>query len=657
MRFSEFGLLTEMLLGEVNMSPKALKQMASSIPARAGMEFEMIVPNVASDDDDDELERDYEPDERASSFDQIEDFFNDGDYNSRRDVQRLIEDLQSDYSEWFMEQMDEEWNQEKEDLFRGYFEGEMTEEMAEDAGFDSVEEAIDFMIEQAIENQNSHYEQVYEEFREDYESNYWVDYQATWLRENYRFMSDVERGYDITWPYWTSPNQGGEVDVSTVADEFESVIGRPVTHGSYHSGSRTQTDNYRVEGDSSLNPYDSADAGLEFISPPLTIAEMFSDLEKVITWAKSKGCYTGGSSGTGLHMNISIEGRDSKDLDYVKLALFLGDEYVLKEFGREANYYCESAMKIIKKVIINQPDRAKSALEEMRTNLGYRASAIIHNRATSKYTSINVKDGYVEFRSPGGDWLNADINKLKDTMLRFVVALDIATDPDKYKNEYGKKLYNAIKPTEFQYYDPKDPANLKQPTKFVDKPGKGLVQVAKVDSLHTKDYMSLLDLFSKMSSGEVSENYFRNAINVVRNNWMIDKGKNPRKQNGINLFWIVTDATGRHSIELVADSKEDALAKAADEWGVQPHHPMMQGATVKLRPEAVDLPPPRPDEVSALPAGNTRFRVFQVDTPNQTEGTFIARTGDEAGIRQQFMRRLADWGFDSTPEDFGYEPV
>jgi hypothetical protein len=98
-----------------------------------------------------------------------------------------------------------------------------------------------------------------------------------------------------------------------------------------------QPGKYVVEPDGSLNPNNDDDLGLEFVSPPLPIDEMLSDLEKVKAWAKQRGCYT--NSSTGLHINISVPNFDPAKLDYVKLALLLGDKYVLDQFGRSSNTY------------------------------------------------------------------------------------------------------------------------------------------------------------------------------------------------------------------------------------------------------------------------------------------------------------------------------
>jgi hypothetical protein len=50
----------------------------------------------------------------------------------------------------------------------------------------------------------------------------------------------------------------------------------------------------------------------------------------------------------------------------------------------------------------------------------------------------------VEFRQPGGDWLNISPKQLISTLNRFVVALEIACDPTKYQEEYAKKLYRLL---------------------------------------------------------------------------------------------------------------------------------------------------------------------------------------------------------------------
>ena len=79
MRARDFLTLDSTLLNEVKMSPVYLKQLAKGIDAAAGMEFEMIVPNVSGSAG--ESEPDYGEDERTYSIDNVLGFFGDGYWN------------------------------------------------------------------------------------------------------------------------------------------------------------------------------------------------------------------------------------------------------------------------------------------------------------------------------------------------------------------------------------------------------------------------------------------------------------------------------------------------------------------------------------------------------------------------------------------------
>ena len=458
MRFKQFknnkpAQVNEEDLLEISMKPSILRQLAADINAKAGMEFEMIVPNVAGDEDYDNLEPDWDSDESSRSFSNIEDFFYDGDYNGRREVQRMIERMQEKFYEWADVKIDQDWVEEQFDMVKewvinnvqdedildfGEYDDEDREKFAEDPEFRT--KVIKDYVDNAIEDQTSDYDAAREEYMDDMRGD--VN-ESEWLDEEYPTMSDIANGFDINWPHYYNPNTG-DTDIDSVADSFKDDIGKPVVaSSSYHSAKRNDTD-YIVEPDSSLEASGS-DGGLEFISPPMPVDEMFSDMDKIVNWANNYGCYTNNS--TGLHMNISVPNMSTAKLDFVKLALLMGDEYVLGQFGRIANSYAKSAMKLVRDRVAQRPEDAEAMLGQMKEHLGALASKVIHSGETTKYTSINTKDGYVEFRSPGGDWLddyNSDKGKIENTMLRFVVALDAAMDPEKYRQDYLKKLYKLL---------------------------------------------------------------------------------------------------------------------------------------------------------------------------------------------------------------------
>jgi hypothetical protein len=321
-----------------------------------------------------------------------------------------------------------------------------------------IEDRVDELMGNTDSNEyQSAYDQARQEMEDDFRNGGDGD-QAAWLSDiGIGDMQDAERQWGFDWPHMYDANEGnggGDADVDQVADDFYGATGYEARGFSgYHSGSRSQQQEqgyFIIEPDASIDA-NQGDAGLEFISPAMPLKDGLTMLKKVKQWAKLAGCYTNKS--TGLHMNISVPNMTTDNLDYVKLALFLGDEYVLQEFGRQYNTYAKSAMKIVKEKIQANPENATELLAKMKEHLGAAASKLVHSGVTQKYTSINTKGNYVEFRGPGGDYLNEDIPKLVNTALRLAQSLRIATDESAYKQEYAKKLYKLISP-EGEWTDP-----------------------------------------------------------------------------------------------------------------------------------------------------------------------------------------------------------
>jgi hypothetical protein len=471
MRHYEY--LSEDELFEINMSPSNLQKLAKDIPqAKFGLEFEMIVPNTNADDGDAEYENDYDYDERARSFRGIYDFFTGGDgNNSRRDVQGMIDALQEHYNDWANEKRWEDWNNNGYDFFVEYAEDLFDAEDAEEDARDEiateypdldpdseeftekvaalVEDRKDTWLREEWENQG----RIYDDARESWEDGAdWPD-EDDWLeQEGYRYMSDLEsfgHDHDVYWPHQTA-SSSGDTDMEEVAESIGAALGVEVKVGGYHNISRANQESegfWILETDGSLQGDSSDDAGLELVSPPLTLDRMKEAVKRVAEWAESYGAYTGKSNKTGLHMNVSVPGYSQNKLDFVKLALLLGDNHILKEFDRVNYTYAKSSFDLLSGKLKGNPDLAKKAMATMKGHFDMAASKALHSGSTDKYTSINVKDNRVEFRGPGGDYLKmfeTNPNKLFAPMMRFAVALDAAIDPTKYRDEYQKKLYKFL---------------------------------------------------------------------------------------------------------------------------------------------------------------------------------------------------------------------
>lgn len=255
----------------------------------------------------------------------------------------------------------------------------------------------------------------------------------------------------------------GEKDVNdrtlqTLADELSGVLGvKTAVSPGYHLTKR-DSETWIFEPDSSIEPNDSEerDLAIEIVSPPMALNQAVKIMPRFFAWAKKRGAYANES--TGFHMSVSMPDHSAASLDYAKLALLMGDQYVLEQFGRVANDFAESAVeKIQNKSRRLTPKLVQEMFDTMRKNLSSEATKYIAvSGGFGKYISIHPKQKYVEFRSAGGvDYFN-NIEKIQNTLLRYARALSAAMDPDAERREYAKKLYKLITGTETRtVQDPK----------------------------------------------------------------------------------------------------------------------------------------------------------------------------------------------------------
>jgi hypothetical protein len=350
-----------------------------------------------------------------------------------------------------------------------------------------------------------------------------------------------------------------------------------------------------VEPDGSLEPDDTNDQGLEFVSPPLPIDDILSDLNKVKAWAKEYGCYTNDS--TGLHINISVPNYSRENLDFVKLALLMGDEYILDLFGRVGNTYAKSAMKLVKEKVRENPDAAKQLLDKMKGNLDALATKAIHSGITSKYTSINTKDGHIEFRSPGGDWLDDNFDKIENTLLRFTVAMSAALNPDAYRQEYQKKLYKLLTA------DQKDSDTIKY--------------------------------FAQYAAGELPKAALRSFVKQAQLERKVKRGETINQK----MWWSVTNPPQSSAgIEVVATSKEEAIAQALGPDGYPGWANTRQSVVAK---------PLRPFEDTSLDKPFV-WKVQGTDSPYQRQGIEVVAFSELEAMQK--ARRRWNLNIGTTPE-------
>ena len=281
----------------------------------------------------------------------------------------------------------------------------------------------------------------------------------SWLTDNARVDSQVSTYFDFDPnKVWTelSLSDYDDDDWDDEDDEnydqatkilvpaLEQTTGRKVqVFHSYHEKTKNMTDWY-IEPDGSLEASDEGDASAEIVSPPMPAMEAVGALKNFYGLAQQLMLYT--NSTTGLHINVSIPGK----LDVLKLATFLGDQYVLKYFGREENSYAKSAEKAIAQrapssgAVTVEPQKSKkpNALGQQRTTVSLdmkKLNAIAKDATQGHTDSISNNGKYFSFRHAGGNYL-ADLPGIYNSVGRFIRAMIIASDPALYRQEYLAKV-------------------------------------------------------------------------------------------------------------------------------------------------------------------------------------------------------------------------
>jgi hypothetical protein len=308
--FAEFSEEQDNLF-EITMSPTSLKKLSAQTGALAGMEFEMIVPG-AGDDDDGDQEPDYDFDQRCRSIQDARDFFYDGDFNSRRDIERMSDRMQDDYAEWLYERLDTDFTNESEYLISEWVANNVDESEwnPDDLEGEARQEALDeFIANVDADPSGDYYQQALDEYREENQDSY---DESDWLdAEDLDLMSGVENAYNRSAGRIGAAQAAAKSvlkKLPTVSKPLSVVMFKPavVITVAELNGPAQKACTTLWNLTASLDPDDSDAQGLEFVSPPLPIEELLSDLNKVKAWADKTGCYTNDS--TGLHINVSVPG-------------------------------------------------------------------------------------------------------------------------------------------------------------------------------------------------------------------------------------------------------------------------------------------------------------------------------------------------------------
>lgn len=596
MRYDDFKFneLHEAMYGKNFLKNFANSQEAQGI--RFGFEAEMIIPGYGGGDgSSDWIDI---PDERVDDIDDAVNFFDRGeDSNSPRALRNLRGNMEEEYREW----IDEQWSNVKEKVVKEYLEGSWDKDR-EVEGY--LRHVLDLSPEQvraamAIGKEDDpdldseafeHYREAVDSANDDFEarldaalrtedtSDYyrayddWMDDRSEneWLRSlGIRRMSDVYGRYDniVSWPAYIddSRDDSGEFDEDSareIARDLASDLGIESVKvgGGYHRVTRTEH-SWIIEPDGSLESQGDG-MPVEIISPPMPLQEGLVKFKEFFEWAKSLNAFTGSDYRTGLHIGVSLPDVGGK-VDYIKLALLLGDEYISEQFDRLGEYYAKNVIEKIRDVIegtqISYSNKIDDALDYLRNGLTNLAVDSLNiSRDYGKYVSIHPRGNYIEFRSPGGDYMDK-IDTVLETVQRFAYAMYVANNKDLYKREYIKKLTQLLAPAKVRYYDSSLPQNKAKPTEFLSiSDVRELQKERKSENIRTivdPQQSGAISLYAKFLVGDLTKDQLR--IELLRS-----ASIRVNKDQTFGVWKVTPKSNPAISIEILAANENIAIIKA-----------------------------------------------------------------------------------------------
>lgn len=264
--------------------------------------------------------------------------------------------------------------------------------------------------------------------------------------------------------YLYNDEGGGQEAVAAELTQWAdtSSQSKEVEAGEYHSGTSVDNDYWRVEDDSSI---EGDGLGSELISPVYdTPEDMLTEMKSLFTWMQTDQSVETNSS-TGLHITMSMADSGTGETNKLKMALLLGDQYLLKQFNREDNTYSASQQKRIKEYVegLSKDQKSEKNLEGLEEILSSGISA-------GKFSSINFKEQsnsegnkLIEFRVAGGSDYTSDVDLIVKTVIRYAAVMLAGHDKDAYRADYIKALFRMLNSAQQI-----DPDTEKNATSYID---------------------------------------------------------------------------------------------------------------------------------------------------------------------------------------------
>ena len=299
-----------------------------------------------------------------------------------------------------------------------------------------------------------------DEAREAARSDYSVE---DWIYDNYSYMSSFldDYGYEYS-------NSGSLEEVASQLNDWiqeESEFKVYPETGDY--GETSGGGNWAVENDQSIDADEGA--GAELISPVFNSPKvMLKEMKSLFDWSEKN---FGTNRSTGLHVTMSWQGKNpdtvtTKDEDdeffgtastgpnKLKMAVLLGDEYLLAEFGRLNNSYTKSQYRNILKYAEGMKRGDAKSFEDLER-------VLTKGIDSGKFNSIHFKgdrdrasgNELIEFRIAGGTDYNTMYEKVVKACVRYATVMTAGYKKDAFRQDYINALVRLVRKS--QEIDPK----------------------------------------------------------------------------------------------------------------------------------------------------------------------------------------------------------
>jgi hypothetical protein len=153
----------------------------------------------------------------------------------------------------------------------------------------------------------------------------------------------------------------------------------------------------------------------------------------------------GTNSSTGLHVTMSMPRKTDSKPNKLKMALLLGEKFILDIFSRRGNSYTlPHGDKILQKLLQMDPAEINDLRFEKLEKL------VTSQMEQAKYSTINFKseeneygNQLIEFRVAGGTDYEVYMDKIEKTVVRYATVMR-AGYSDFYKEDYAKALTRFV---------------------------------------------------------------------------------------------------------------------------------------------------------------------------------------------------------------------